>query len=140
MRSTILLCVLACSAFAFAKQPKPYRSGKIMQMNSVSCSEVPQSLADDLLENGSARRKNPDAVCQEYVIATEDVIYRILPRDGKHPFLLPVGEEVQFRFENDTMLLRVEQLNNKEREYVVLSIAPRPEEDTTASYHLNHLQ
>ena len=53
------------------------------------------------------------------------MIYRIRPRDEKHPVLLPVGEKAQFRIHKDKMLLRVEDADDKEREYSVVSMTPR---------------
>jgi hypothetical protein len=46
------------------------------------------------------------------------VIYHIGPRDEKHPALLPRGDDVQFRLEKDKMLVRVEDLDPREREYI----------------------
>ena len=55
--------------------------------------------------------------------------------------LLPVGEQAQFRLEKDKMLVRVEYLDSKEREYIVVSMAPRSESTADASpARLNHLQ
>lgn len=48
-----------------------------------------------------------------YVLQSEKVIYRIRPRDEKHPVLLPVGEQAQFRMQKDKMILRVEDLHDK---------------------------
>ena len=67
--------------------------------------------------------------CQEYLLQTDRVIYRIRPRDEKHPVLLTVGEKAQFRIEKDKMKLRVEDLDGKERDYFVVSMTPR---DTNA--------
>jgi len=53
------------------------------------------------------------------------VIYRIRPRDEKHPVLLPVGQKAQFRIHKDKMLLQVEDIDEKEREYSVVSATPR---------------
>ena len=50
---------------------------------------------------------------------------RIRPRDEKHPVLLPVGEQAQFRMQKDKMILRVEDLDDKDREYTVVSMTPR---------------
>jgi hypothetical protein len=64
------------------------------------------------------------------------VIYRIRPRDEKHPVLLPVGEKAQFRIEKDKMLLQMEDLDAKEREYTVVSMTPRADSkpsDTAAA-------
>jgi hypothetical protein len=59
------------------------------------------------------------------VLQTERVIYRIRPKDDKHPVLLPVGETAQFRIHKDKLLLRVPEADGKEREYFVLSMTPR---------------
>jgi hypothetical protein len=58
-------------------------------------------------------------------LQTDRVIYRIRPRDEKHPLLLTVGEKAQFRIEKDKMLLQMEDLDSKEREYSVVSMTPR---------------
>jgi hypothetical protein len=55
---------------------------------------------------------------------SDTVIYRIRPRDEKHPVLLPVGEKAQFRIQKDKMLLLVEDADDKEREYSVVSMTP----------------
>jgi hypothetical protein len=39
--------------------------------------------------------------------------------------LLPVGERAQFRIQKDKMLLQVEDVDQKEREYNVVSMTPR---------------
>ena len=41
------------------------------------------------------------------------------------PVLLPVGERAQFRIQKDKMLLQVEDVDEKEREYSVVSMTPR---------------
>jgi hypothetical protein len=53
------------------------------------------------------------------------VIYRIRPRNEKRPVPLPVGEKAQFRIQKDKMLLRAEDLDDKEREYGVVPMTPR---------------
>jgi len=81
-------------------------------------------------------------LCQEYVLQADRVIYRIRPRDEKHPVLLPVGEQAQFRLQKDKMLLRVEDLDGKEREYIVVSMTPRSDSSTADAipFRPNHLQ
>jgi hypothetical protein len=39
--------------------------------------------------------------------------------------LLPVGQKAQFRIQKDKMLLQVEDVDSKEREYSVVSMTPR---------------
>jgi hypothetical protein len=64
-------------------------------------------------------------LCQEYILRSDRLIYRIRPKDDKHPTLLPVGEAAEFRIHRDKMLLRVPESDGKEREYIVVSMTPR---------------
>jgi len=100
-----------------------------------------KSLAGEMLGTDSGHKKTHALLCQEYLLQTERVIYRIRPKDEKHPVLLPVGEKAQFRMNKDKMLLRVEDLDDKEREYLVVSMTPRMQDKSeSASVRPNHLQ
>ena len=146
MRTRLMLCMalgLACAAYA--KEPKAYETGKLLQMDSVPCGTAEKnatSLAGQVLGTDSGSKKTHEVLCQEYLVQSERVIYRIRPRDEKHPVLLPVGERAQFRLQKDKMLLRVEDLDSKEREYIVVSMTPRSDSSTADATpsHLNHLQ
>jgi hypothetical protein len=146
MRSKLMLCVvLSLASAAYAKDPKPYQTGKLLQMDSVQCGMAEKdgkSFAGEMLGTDSGSKKTHELLCQEYVVQAERVIYRIRPRDEKHPVLLPVGEQAQFRLQKDKMLLRVEDLDSKEREYIVVSMTPRSDSSTAdaASSRPNHLQ
>jgi len=145
MRSKLFLCVLALGSVAYAREPKIYQSGKLLQMDSVACGvdeKNGKSLAGEMLGTDSSHKKTHELLCQEYLLQAERVIYRIRPRDEKHPALLPVGEKAQFRLEKDKMLLRVEDLDSKEREYIVVSMTPRADASTAdaSPQRLNHLQ
>ena len=128
MKSRIILGVVLVASVAYAKDVKPRQSGKLLQMESVACGvdeNSGKSFAGELIGTDSAHRKTHELLCQEYVLQTERVIYRIRPRDEKHPVLLPVGEQAQFRMQKDKMILRVEDLDDKDREYTVVSMTPR---------------
>jgi hypothetical protein len=127
---SLALATILLAAAAYAKAPRVYQSGKVLQMDSVQCS------ADE--KDGKSLAGE---ICQEYVLQTERVIYRIRPWDAKHPVLLSVGEDAQFRIEKDKMVLRAGDLDSKEREYTVVSMTPRGESAAEASpARLNHLQ
>ena len=134
MRSKWMLCVIVgLASAAYAKEPKPYQTGKLVQMDSVQCGTAEKdatSFAGEVLGNDSGNKKTQEVLCQEYVLQAERVIYRIRPRDEKHPVLLPVGEQAQFRLQKDKMLLRVEDEGGKEREYIVVSMTPRSDSST----------
>jgi hypothetical protein len=144
MRSRVLLCVLILASMAYAKEPRNYQSGKLLQMDSVGCGaeeKDAKSFAGEALGTDSSHKKTQELLCQEYVLQANRVIYRIRPKDVKHPVLLPVGNLAQFRLEKDRMLLRVEELDGKEREYTVVSMTPRGDATAEASLpRMNHLQ
>jgi hypothetical protein len=145
MRSNLMLCVvLGLASAAYAKDPKAYQTGKLLQMDSVQCGMAEKegkSFAGEMLGTDSGSKKTHEVLCQEYVVQAERVIYRIRPRDEKHPVLLPVGEQAQFRLQKDKMLLRVEDLDSKEREYIVVSMTPRSDSTAAdATSRANHLQ
>ena len=132
MKFRFLLCLVLLASFAFGKEPKPRQSGKILQMESVSCGvdeNSGKSVVGEIIGTDSAHKKTHELLCQEYVLQSDKVIYRIRPRDEKHPVLLPVGEKAQFRMEKDRLILRVEDLDDKDRQYAVVSMTPRERDD-----------
>ncbi len=143
MRQRLILTALLCS-LAYAKEPKAYQTGKLLQMDSVACGvdeKDAKSVAGEMLGADSGHKKTHELLCQEYVLETDRVIYRIRPRDEKHPVLLPIGESAQFRLAKDKMLLRVEGLDGREHDYLVVSMTPRADDKAEAStLRLNHLQ
>jgi hypothetical protein len=145
----VLGVILGLASAAYAKDPKPYETGKLLQMDSVKCGVAEgvaendaQSSAGEMLCSDSTPKKTQKLLCQEYVLQAESVIYRIRPRARKHPVILPVGERAQFRMQKDRMLLRVEDRDGIEREYIVVSMTPRtdPSSADARPVRLNHLQ
>ena len=133
----IVLFVLLCASFAYARDQRAPQSGTLLQMDSVECGtdqKSAKSLTGEIIGTDSAHQKMHTLLCQEYLLQTERIIYRIRPKDDKHPALLPVGEKAQFHIEKDHMKLRVEDLDDKEREYVVVSMTPRAEVQTADSH------
>ena len=133
MRSRLVICVALLASVALAKEPKPRQTAKIMQMEAVACGvdeNSGKSVVGEIIGTDSAHKKTHELLCQEYVLQSEKVIYRVRPRDEKHPVLLPVGEKAQFRLEKDKMILRVEDLDDKDRQYAVVSMTPRDDESS----------
>ncbi len=131
-RKSLVLASVLLAAAAYAKELKAYQDGKLLQMDSVQCGTDTKD---------AKKGKTHELLCQEYVVQTEQVLYRVRPKDDKHSTLLPIGQNAQFRLEKNRMLLRVESADGKEREYVIMSIKPRGDNSADASpAHLNHLQ
>lgn len=128
MKCRSLIGILFLASVVQGKDVKAHESGTLLQMESVECGldeNSGKSIAGEILGTDSAHKKTHAVLCQEYVVQSEKITYRIRPRDEKHPALLPVGQRAQFRMEKDKMKLRVEDLDDKEREYQVVSMKPR---------------
>ena len=127
MRIHYMLALALLASAAQAKEPKHYQSGKLIKMQSVKCgtdAKDAKSLAGEMLGTDSQHMKTHELLCQEYVLESSTVNYTIRPRDEKHPALLPIGNLAQFRLDKDKLLLRIEDYDDKEREYEVVSMTP----------------
>ncbi len=136
MKSKILVTVILFASIAQAKEPKVHQTGMLLQMDSAECGvdeNSGKSVMGELVGTDSAHKKTHALLCQEYLLQSDTVIYRIRPRDEKHPVLLPVGQKAQFRIQKDKMLLQVEDVDSKEREYSVVSMTPRQDKTVSAS-------
>jgi len=128
MRVNYLLAVLLLATMVQAKEPKHYQSGRLMRMDSVKCGtdeKNGKSLAGEMIGTDSSHMKTRELLCQQYTLETSSLVFTVRPKDDKHPVLLPIGENAQFRLQKDKMLLRVEDMDDKEREYIVVSILPK---------------
>ncbi|MBV9669608.1 MAG: hypothetical protein JOZ43_01515 [Acidobacteriales bacterium] len=81
-----------------------------------------KSITGELLGTDDQHKQTKQLLCQEYTLKSREVLYRIRPRDDKHPVLLPIGETAQFRMKKDKMILRVPEGDGHEREYTVVSM------------------
>lgn len=122
---TLAVCLLlaaACSA-----KEHDYQTATIVRVDSSACGtqeKTSKSLAPELVGTDGRQKKTPELVCQDYVLQSFHVIFRIRRNEDKHPALLPIGETAQFRIAKGKLVVRVPELDRKEREYDVISIAP----------------
>jgi len=136
MRLNYVLASLLLLSMAQAKVPKHFQSGKLLRMESVKCGvdeKGGNSLAGEVIGTDSSHRKTRELLCQQYMLEANDLVYTIQPKDDKHPALLPIGETAQFHLSKDKMLLRVEDMDDKEREYIVVSVVPKTSVTSAAS-------
>ena len=113
----LTLAFLTAVSSSYAKPPNNMQNGVLLRRVSVRCGS-----------NGTAssKRHNSQAPsCQEYTMYTDTTIYRIRSSQEKNPVLLPVGNLAQFHVERDKVILRVEELDDKDREYKLVSVTPR---------------
>src|SRR4051794_6264766 len=125
MTQRVLLSFFVLAGLAVAEEHHFYQKGTLSEMTSVECGYDEKSgkgFVGNIIGTDSAHKKTREMLCPEYVVQSDRVIYRIRPRDEKHPALLPVGEQAEFRMKKDRMVLRVREADNKEREYNVISM------------------
>lgn len=129
MKRIILAGLFFCITGSLEARDKPaYEKGVLLQMDSSSCGVAEKdgkTLAGQIFGTDGQHKRSQEVLCQEYVLKSDRIVYRIRPKDDKHPVLLPVGESAEFRIHKDKMLLRVPEADGKEREYVVLSMTQR---------------
>src|SRR2546430_17076664 len=92
-------CLLLAGICA-AKEHNDYQKGTLLRMESAPCGmqeKGGKSVAGELLGTDSQSKKTQEVLCQEYVLQGEKVVYRIRPKDDKHPALLPIGERSEER-------------------------------------------
>jgi hypothetical protein len=123
----VMVMLLVLTALCYAREQKQYQTGTLLQMDSVECGvdeKSGNSIAGEIVGTDSAHKKSRQMLCPEYLLQSDKIIYRIRPKDDKHPILLPVGEKAQFRLDKDRMIMRVEDLDDKDRTYSVVSMTP----------------
>ncbi len=135
--------VFSLAGLAQAKDKPAYEKGVLMQMDSSSCGYAEKdgkTLAGQILGTDGQHKNTREVLCQEYILKSDRLIYRIRPKDDKHPALLPVGETAEFRIHKDKMLLRVAEGDDKEREYIVVSMTQRNDaaESHRTTAQVNH--
>ncbi|HMD38430.1 MAG TPA: hypothetical protein VKH15_04065 [Candidatus Acidoferrum sp.] len=134
MKAFALVFALAFAASAAAKEHDDYQKGTLVRMDSSSCGmqeKGSKTLAGEILGTDGQHKQTQEVLCQEYVMESDRVVYRIRPKDDKHPALLPIGETAQFRIHKDKFVLRVPEADGKEREYIVVSMTPRQDKETS---------
>jgi hypothetical protein len=134
MQTKLVLVALLVASWAQAQEPKKYHSGQLLQMESLQCT---------VFENPSSDANASDsAMCQEYVLRGDDVLFHLRAKDLKHPVLLPVGKDVSYRIEEDRFFVKLSSSDRREHEYLVVSMEPREKPETTvqSAMKINHLQ
>ena len=121
----MLIVVVMFTSFLNAKNASRNRLGVLVRMETVPCGVAEASgFSKAMLGAPDPTPVRDDRLCQEYVLRSEGLYYRIRSKDRKHPVLLPIGEQAQFRLQRDRMLLQVEDFDSKAYEFSVLAIVP----------------
>jgi hypothetical protein len=114
-----LLCVPA----AHGRGKRNNHIGQLLRMETVHCGPDDAGALSKAIFGGPVPGPE-ERLCPEYILESEGLYYRIRPRNHKHPALLPIGEQAQFHFQKDRMLLQIEDFDDQTYEFTVLAIVP----------------
>jgi TolA-binding protein len=130
-----VVVALSPSVSQAGKKNQFTESGKVVEMQDVPCGSRSKGIGgvgSVFASVGVTDVNAKEKLCQEYVLRTADTEYRIRPLDDKHPGLLPVGAESNFRIKKDRVLLSVPEADGKVREYKVVAMKPLTGADNEA--------
>src|SRR5262249_62310958 len=101
--------MVSLAGIAQAKDKPVFEKGVLLQMDSSSCGyseKDGKTLAGQIFGTDGQHKNTKEVLCQEDVLETDRVIYRIRPKGDKQPVLLPVGGAAGFPIHKDKMIIR----------------------------------
>lgn len=119
--------VLAVAMPAGAGNKKHGERGMIEKMEAVPCGAKEKGitgLGSVWASAGITHVNSDEKLCPQYLLRTDEMDYHIRPLDKKHPVILPVGQEGEFRIRKDRLYLKVPDGDRKTRQYQVVSMKP----------------
>src|SRR5215467_7766013 len=119
----LLLASLVCVPVAHGRGRRNNHTGQLLSMETVHCGPDDAGALSKAIFGGPALGPE-DRPCPEYILQSEGLYYRIRPRDHKHPPVLPIGEQAQFHFQKDRLMLQIEDFDDQTYEFSVLAIIP----------------
>jgi len=134
-----LLLVLTFPSIATGKDKKKGQVGMLESMQSVPCGAKERGvtgLGSMVASLGVEHVNSHEQLCPQYLLRTDAMDYHIRPLDLKHPVVLPIGHEAEFKIKKDRLFLRIGD-DNKELTYQVVSMQPTNSDSKVEStaYH-----
>jgi hypothetical protein len=121
------LFALLLAVPVFGRDKKHDNRAMIEKMEAVPCGAKERGLNGIGSVFGSVGATHIDSdekLCPQYLLRTDDMEYHIRPLDHKHPVVLPVGKEGEFRIAKDVMVMRIPDGDHKKRRYQVVVMKP----------------
>lgn len=127
---TALVVLLVAGAVPLSANPgkkKDLERGMLEKMEAVPCGAKERGftgVGSIWASAGITHVNSNEQLCPQYLLRTDEMDYEIRPTDGKHPVILPIGHEGQFKIRKDVMLLKFEDGDGKTRSYKVVAENP----------------
>ena len=108
----MLLLMLAISALPLtsAAQNNNRQQGTVIKMRMADCIGAQHGFMAAL---SGAGRVQGGELCPEYVLLTDKVVYTIIGKSANE--LLPLAEATKFRFQNNEVLIRIDDAKHESR-------------------------
>lgn len=143
-RQTLLVTMIALTLTlpGFAGNKKKNNRAMIEKMEAVPCGAKERGLSglgSIWASIGATHIDSDEKLCPQYMLRTDDMEYHVRPMDKKHPVILPVGKEGEFKISKDVMEMRIPDGDHKKRRYQVVAMKPidhtaAPEESSYNSH------
>jgi hypothetical protein len=140
---SMLALLLAVPAFAGDKKKRENRV-MIEKMEAVPCGAKEHGmtgLGSVWASVGITSVNSDEKLCPQYLLRSDDMEYHVRPLDRKHPVLLPIGQEGEFKLKKDKLDMRVVDGDHKVREYQVVAMKPIDHSEASgeeSKYDLQH--
>ena len=122
----ILMSALLLAVPCFAGGKKHRERAMIEKMEAVPCGAKERGLTglgSIFASVGATAVNSTEKLCPQYMLRSDDMEYHVRPLD-KHPRILPVGQEGEFKIDKDVMLMRIPDGDHKRRRYQVVAMTP----------------
>jgi hypothetical protein len=129
MKGKAALVAIFALSFAlpvFAGNKKHGQRIMIEKMEAVPCGAHEHGVAGlgSLWASVGITSVNSDEkLCPQYLLRTDDMEYHIRPLDHKHPRLLPIGKEGEFKVTKDVIEMSIPDGDRKTRRYQVVAMS-----------------
>jgi hypothetical protein len=129
-KTALILALVLISAVPLSadeKKKKQPERALLEKMEAVPCGAKEKGitgLGTVWASAGITHVNSDEKLCPQYMVITDEMEYHIRPTDTKHPVLLPVGKEIEFKIKKDQMFLKVVDGDNKMETYHVVSMKP----------------
>lgn len=139
MRSKAVLVTICALSFAlpgFAGGKKHVQRAMIEKMEAVPCGAKEHGmtgLGSIWASVGITSVNSDEKLCPQYMLRTDDMEYHVRPTDHKHPRLLPIGQEGEFKISKDVIEMSIPDGDHKKRRYQVVAMKPLDHTDTAES-------
>jgi hypothetical protein len=131
----MMLALLIASPALAGDKKKHDNRVMIEKMEAVPCGAKERGLTglgSVWASVGITHVNSDEKLCPQYLLRSDNMEYHVRPLDHKHPVLLPVGQEGEFKVKKDKIDMRVVDGDHKMRHYQVVAMKQIDHSETSS--------